>query len=133
MGKQIIFQTLDKRSKNVNGTCLQEYTTHSYDNLVGALGEPTCIRERDETDEYKTHVEWHVDVLHSTFDDQVYKGTVTIYDYKEKRDPRWNSTNNVEWHVGAKSSGLALDFVSFLNNEKMNNFRSSYNTVTSDR
>lgn len=79
----------------IQGTSLQDYVFATYDELVGAFGEPNYgpnIQTGSST------CEWCL-----KFEDET---VATIYDWKQRRTPY----DRYEWHVGGRSR-KALDHV----------------------
>ena len=105
MQETIQFISLSEPSKNIRNSGLICYMKCTYNHLLGLFDEPV-IR----TDEYKTHVEWHVDVRHG---DNL-AGTVSIYDYKNGFDPREYPDEDVTWHLGGKNSHVAHELIAFV-------------------
>ena len=85
--------TLDKPSKRIRGTGLLERVTCSYTHLIHMLGAPTIRLAGD----HKTYNEWHVHVSPADV-------MLSVYDYKQPRDPATHASDPVVWHVGGMTA-----------------------------
>jgi hypothetical protein len=88
---------------NLNGTCFSGwYVKCSYYDLETVFGEET----RDESGDGKVKREW-------VFTNGDKSMVVTIYDWKEEKDPKEEPLEDIIWHVGSR--GISMENVkSFL-------------------
>lgn len=100
------FETHNTAAISAIGTCLMDYVTSDYANIVRVFGEPT------DCDSYKVDVEWVI---------QFSDGKIaTIYNWKNGKNycggAGLNPEDIREWHIGGNSSEVVSRIQKLLNN-----------------